>query len=514
MVAGTPAATRSAAPLTRQATRRTLREEGEGTDVPEDVVSAAAALACSPHRMRRPRCALKSTGAPRRGRVTLARARRPAVHPHTEREDDRGEDVDDHVELRRRRRRRCAARSDADPGSARLRGAHEAHGHRRSAPTRRSRGATARRAGPSRPTPAPSTTTHAPQRATAGPASLEAEAQAAAPKARRPRLGRRRPPPVLRPRTTRSGSVCRSRRRRRSRTTQAASAGAPRRGRDPARPPPARAVSSVGLSVRRLARGMMAVRLLCAVAAPRRRRLPPEPPPRPRPTDRRLQRRRLRRLVQVQRHGDVVAYDPAGVTSATGVRRATVSEDTGRRDLHLHRQLRRAVLRQQRHRPEGLEPAGGHRLARRTRTGTAGTRSPSPSPSAATAARPGSRPAPPAPTAGRTGGSVSISGSCTDGAGNAALGSLTIKYDATPPEVTAAAERTRRRRVVQPPGQGHVHGQGRGSGIAQCTDPSRTAGPTRTPRRSSASAATTPATSARRRRSSSGTTAPSRHRRT
>ena len=42
---------------------------------------------------------------------------------------------------------------------------------------------------------------------------------------------------------------------------------------------------------------------------------------------------------------------------------------------------------------------------------------------------------------GPDGGAVTISGTCTDGAGNSASSSFGIKYDATPPEVTAAAER-------------------------------------------------------------------------
>ena len=72
---------------------------------------------------------------------------------------------------------------------------------------------------------------------------------------------------------------------------------------------------------------------------------------------------------------------------------------------------------------------------------------------------------------GPDGGAVTISGTCTDGAGNSASSSLTIKYDATPPEVTAAPER-------QPDAAGWYNhavkvvftGKDGGSGIAQCTD--------------------------------------------
>lgn len=42
---------------------------------------------------------------------------------------------------------------------------------------------------------------------------------------------------------------------------------------------------------------------------------------------------------------------------------------------------------------------------------------------------------------GPDGGAVTLSGTCTDNAGNSASGSITIKYDSTPPSVTAAASR-------------------------------------------------------------------------
>ena len=83
---------------------------------------------------------------------------------------------------------------------------------------------------------------------------------------------------------------------------------------------------------------------------------------------------------------------------------------------------------------------------------------------------------------GPDGGAVSISGSCTDGAGNSGSSSLTIKYDATPPEVTAAPER-------QPDAAGWYNhavkvvftGKDGGSGIAQCTDPVMYGGPDANP---------------------------------
>ena len=83
---------------------------------------------------------------------------------------------------------------------------------------------------------------------------------------------------------------------------------------------------------------------------------------------------------------------------------------------------------------------------------------------------------------GPDGGAVTISGSCTDGAGNAASGSLTIKYDATPPEVSAAVNR--------PPDSGGWYnhavqvsftGKDGGSGVAECTQPVTYAGPDASP---------------------------------
>ncbi len=116
---------------------------------------------------------------------------------------------------------------------------------------------------------------------------------------------------------------------------------------------------------------------------------------------------------------------------------------------------------------------------------------------------------------GPDGGAVTISGTCTDGAGNSASGSFGIKYDATPPEVTAAAERPPDAgRLVQPRGQGLVHGQGRRLRGRRVHPAGHVRGArTRARPRSSGSAATRPVTSAPPRRSSCATTGRSPRRR-
>jgi hypothetical protein len=76
------------------------------------------------------------------------------------------------------------------------------------------------------------------------------------------------------------------------------------------------------------------------------------------------------------------------------------------------------------------------------------------------------------------GASVSVSGSCTDVAGNSTGASFGFKYDATPPAVTAAPDR-------KPDAKGwyrkpltvNFAGADATSGIAACTAPSRYAGP-------------------------------------
>ncbi|HKY24406.1 MAG TPA: hypothetical protein VJM07_04580 [Gaiella sp.] len=80
-------------------------------------------------------------------------------------------------------------------------------------------------------------------------------------------------------------------------------------------------------------------------------------------------------------------------------------------------------------------------------------------------------------------GGATITGTCTDGAGNSASGSFTIKYDATPPAVTAAPDRP-------PDAQGGWYnhpvkvtftGKDGGAGVAECTQPVTYAGPDANP---------------------------------
>ena len=83
---------------------------------------------------------------------------------------------------------------------------------------------------------------------------------------------------------------------------------------------------------------------------------------------------------------------------------------------------------------------------------------------------------------GPDGGAVSIGGTCTDGAGNSASTNITIKYDATPPDVSAGPDRP-------PDAAGWYNhavrvaftGKDGGSGIAACTDPVTYAGPDANP---------------------------------
>ncbi len=116
-----------------------------------------------------------------------------------------------------------------------------------------------------------------------------------------------------------------------------------------------------------------------------------------------MQRRWMRRLVQVERDRQLVIR-PRRASPRPGLRS---DDDHGRHSRHdavtCTVYTGPSVLREQRHRREGLEPAVGRTVLRPVaRTRTAGTRAPSECRSPATAARRGSAPAPRGRTAGRT----------------------------------------------------------------------------------------------------------------
>jgi hypothetical protein len=75
---------------------------------------------------------------------------------------------------------------------------------------------------------------------------------------------------------------------------------------------------------------------------------------------------------------------------------------------------------------------------------------------------------------------ASLTGTCTDAAGNAVSASVSIKYDATPPSVTPAPERAPDHRGwYRKPVTISFAGADTTSGIASCTAPTRYAGPDR-----------------------------------
>ena len=82
-------------------------------------------------------------------------------------------------------------------------------------------------------------------------------------------------------------------------------------------------------------------------------------------------------------------------------------------------------------------------------------------------------------------GGATISGTCTDGAGNSASGSFTLRYDATAPEVSATPERP-----ADAAGGWYNHpvkvtftGKDGGSGVVECTPPVAYTGPDANPAR-------------------------------
>ena len=68
------------------------------------------------------------------------------------------------------------------------------------------------------------------------------------------------------------------------------------------------------------------------------------------------------------------------------------------------------------------------------------------------------------------GGDITVSGSCTDSAGNTGSTSLKIKYDGTPPTVAGTLRGSRCEQVVQPSGRRRVHRHGRRLGVSVLAD--------------------------------------------
>lgn len=135
MAVGTPAATPLRALLTSDEKRRTLQEEREGTRVPEDVVSAAAAQTCSPRCGIDRRCIDTGRVGARRRRLASSGAGCAAARSHPSRcsdDDDQGHDdavADDDSTLRQhqadaRPARRCGHAAGAYHAQARGRDPH------------------------------------------------------------------------------------------------------------------------------------------------------------------------------------------------------------------------------------------------------------------------------------------------------------------------------------------------------------------------------------------------------
>ncbi len=177
------------------------------------------------------------------------------------------------------------------------------------------------------------------------------------------------------------------------------------------------------------------------------------------------------------------SYDPAGVTAASGCGPAAVTEDTGGATFTCTVTYggpfygNSVTVRKDSSPPSvnattSRDPDGNGWYTKPVSFGFSGDGGPSGIASCTSGTY-----------GGPDGGAVTISGTCTDGAGNSASTSFSIKYDATAPEVAAAAER--------PPdaeGGWYNHpvkvtftGKDGGSGIAECTQPVTYGGPDASP---------------------------------
>ena len=175
-----------------------------------------------------------------------------------------------------------------------------------------------------------------------------------------------------------------------------------------------------------------------------------------------------------------VVTEQGSVTSSTGCELAELVTTEGPSLAHLHRHFQRrldvgdrgAEDRQDAH------PASRPRRRRALPTRTVGTTTRWRSVSAGTDATSGIAGCSSPSYGGADGSSVSVTGTCTDVAGNTSSMAVSFKYDATPPTVSPSVERP-------PDGKGWYRkpvtvsfaGTDLTSGIAACTAPTRYAGP-------------------------------------
>ena len=176
------------------------------------------------------------------------------------------------------------------------------------------------------------------------------------------------------------------------------------------------------------------------------------------------------------------SYDPAGVTGTTGCGSVVVSEDTAGATFTCVVVYGGPFYGNSVSVAKDSSPPSANGTLARSPDGNGWYTSPVPFSFSGDGGASGISACSSGTYSGPDGGAVTISGSCTDGAGNTGSGSLTIKYDGTPPEVSAATNR--------PPDfagwynhavQVAFTGKDGGSGVAECTQPVTYAGPDASP---------------------------------